>query len=206
MTKGERIKARREELGITQVALADMIGESKQTVYKYESGLVSNIPSDKVELIAKALGVQPEWIMGWDVSNSPIPPGFIPLPKTYKVPLVGHIACGTPITAEENLEGYVDIPVDRQVDFALLCEGDSMVDAGIKNGDAVYIRKQPSVENGEIAAVRIGDEATLKHVYYSPDKLILQPENPAFPPIVLIGEEMNNAIIEGKAVGLCRRI
>ena len=72
MTKGERIKARREELGITQVALADMIGESKQTVYKYESGLVSNIPSDKVELIAKALGVQPEWIMGWDVSSSPI--------------------------------------------------------------------------------------------------------------------------------------
>ena len=142
MTKGERIKARREELGITQVALADMIGESKQTVYKYESGLVSNIPSDKVELIAKALRVQPEWIMGWDVSSSPIPPGFIPLPKTYKVPLVGRIACGTPITAEENLEGYVDVPVDRQVDFALLCEGDSMVDAGIKNGDAVYIRKQ----------------------------------------------------------------
>ena len=131
MTKGERIKARREELGITQVALADMIGESKQTVYKYESGLVSNIPSDKVELIAKALRVQPEWIMGWDVSSSPIPPGFIPLPKTYKVPLVGRIACGTPITAEENLEGYVDVPVDRQVDFALLCEGDSMVDAGI---------------------------------------------------------------------------
>lgn len=95
MTKGERIKARREELGITQVALADMIGESKQTVYKYESGLVSNIPSDKVELIAKALRVQPEWIMGWDVSSSPIPPGFIPLPKTYKVPLVGRIACGT---------------------------------------------------------------------------------------------------------------
>lgn len=206
MTKGERIKARREELGITQVALADMIGESKQTVYKYESGLVSNIPSDKVELIAKALGVQPEWIMGWDVSSSPIPPGFIPLPKTYKVPLVGRIACGTPITAEENLEGYIDVPVDRQVDFALLCEGDSMVDAGIKNGDAVYIRKQPTVENGQIAAVRIGDEATLKHVYYSPDKLILQPENPAFPPIVLIGEEMNTAIIEGKAVGLCRKI
>ena len=165
LTKGERIKARREELGITQVALADMIGESKQTVYKYESGLVSNIPSDKVELIAKALGVQPEWIMGWDVSSSPIPPGFIPLPKSYKVPLVGRIACGTPITAEENLEGYIDVPVDRQVDFALLCEGDSMVDAGIKNGDAVYIRKQPTVENGQIAAVRINGEATLKRVY-----------------------------------------
>ena len=182
MTKGERIKARREELGITQVALADMIGESKQTVYKYESGLVSNIPSDKVELIAKALRVQPEWIMGWDVSSSPIPPGFIPLPKTYKVPLVGRIACGTPITAEENLEGYVDVPVDRQVDFALLCEGDSMVDAGIKNGDAVYIRKQPTVENGQIAAVLVnGDEATVKRFSRTDNTVVLTPQsmNPA---------------------------
>ena len=178
-----------------------MIGESKQTVYKYESDLVSNIPSDKVELIAKALRVQPEWIMGWDVSSSPIPPGFIPLPKTYKVPLVGRIACGTPITAEENLEGYVDVPVDRQVDFALLCEGDSMVDAGIKNGDAVYIRKQPTVENGQIAAVRINGEATLKRVYINGNTMVLQPANASYPPFTYSLSDLEDVAIEGLAVG-----
>ena len=205
MTKGERIKARREELGITQVALADMIGESKQTVYKYESGLVSNIPSDKVELIAKALRVQPEWIMGWDVSSSPIPPGFIPLPKTYKVPLVGRIACGTPITAEQNVERIVCVPAKWRSTFTLTCKGDSM-EPRIHDGDLVAIRKQPEVENGEIAAVRIGEEATLKHVYLHENFIELRPENPAFNSIILSREDMNDVVIEGKAVGLCRDI
>lgn len=201
MTKGERIKARREELGITQVALADMIGESKQTVYKYESGLVSNIPSDKVELIAKALRVQPEWIMGWDVSSSPIPPGFIPLPKTYKVPLVGRIACGTPIMAEENREGYIDAPEGRHVDFALICSGDSMIEAGIKDGDAVYIRKQPNVENGQIAAVRVNGEATLKRVYIDGNTMVLQPANAKYPPLTYTISELEDVAIEGLVVG-----
>lgn len=201
MTKGERIKARREELGITQVALADMIGESKQTVYKYESGLVSNIPSDKVELIAKALRVQPEWIMGWDISNSPIPPGFIPLPKTYKVPLVGRIACGTPIMAEENREGYIDAPEGRHVDFALICSGDSMIEAGIKDGDAVYIRKQPNVENGQIAAVRVNGEATLKRVYIDGNTMVLQPANAKYPPMTYTISELEDVAIEGLVVG-----
>lgn len=201
MTKGERIKARREELGITQVALADMIGESKQTVYKYESGLVSNIPSDKVELIAKALRVQPEWIMGWDVSSSPIPPGFIPLPKTYKVPLVGRIACGTPIMAEENREGYIDAPEGRHVDFALICSGDSMIEAGIKDGDAVYIRKQPNVENGQIAAVRVNGEATLKRVYIDGNTMVLQPANAKYPPMTYTISELEDVAIEGLVVG-----
>ena len=76
----------------------------------------------------------------------------------------------------------------------------------IKNGDIVAIRKQLEVETGEIAAVRIGDEATLKRVYLYPDHLVLQPENPTFPPIVLMGEDINTVTIEGKAIGLCRRL
>lgn len=203
MTKGERIKARREELGMTQTALADRIGESKQTVYKYESGLVSNIPSDKIELIAKVLNVQPAYLMGWDVSEQPIPPGFEPLPKMSLIPRVGAIACGDPILAEQNIETYDKIPEDWHADFTLVCEGDSM-EPRIKNGDVVAIRKQLEVETGEIAAVRIEDNATLKRVYRYPDRLVLQPENPAFPPIVLVGEEINTVTIEGKAVGLCR--
>lgn len=201
MAKGDRIKARREELGMTQVALADMIGESKQNIYKYENNIITNIPSDKVLLLADALRVRPEWIMGWDERS--IPPGFAPLPEMAQVPLVGRIACGQPITAEENLEGYVSIPSAWRANFTLMCKGDSM-EPRIKDGDLVAIRSQPQVENGEIAAVRIDCEATLKHVYLYPDRIVLQPENPNYEPIVKIGEEMNDVTIEGKAVGLCR--
>lgn len=203
MTKGERIKARREQLGITQVALADMIGESKQTLYKYESGLVSNIPSDKIEAIAKALRVQPEWIMGWDVSGSPapIPPGFEPPPKMIKYPVVGEIACGTPILAEQNIEEYIEVPEGVHCDFLLRCKGDSMIDAGIRNGDIVFVRIQETVENGEIAAVRIGEEATLKRVYWDGNTLTLMPANSQYAPLSFRGEEINDVHIEGKAIG-----
>ncbi len=202
MNKGERIKKRREQIGLTQVALADMIGESKQTVYKYETGIVTNIPSDKIELIAKALRVQPEWIMGWtDTESVEIPPGFEPLPKMRKVPLIGEIACGEPILAEQNIEDYLDIPDEVHCDFLLRCKGDSMIDAGIKNGDVVFVRIQEIVENGEIAAVRIGDEATLKRVYWDGDTLMLMPENSAYAPKSFRGEEINDVHIEGKAIG-----
>ena len=202
MNKGERIKKRREQIGLTQVALADMIGESKQTVYKYETGIVTNSPSDKIELIAKALRVQPEWIMGWtDTESVEIPPGFEPLPKMRKVPLIGEIACGEPILAEQNIEDYLDIPEEVHCDFLLRCKGDSMVDAGIKNGDVVFVRIQEIVENGEIAAVRIGDEATLKRVYWDGDTLMLMPENSAYAPKSFRGEEINEVHIEGKAIG-----
>lgn len=121
------------------------------------------------------------------------------------VPCVGRIACGDPITAEENIESYDSVPSNWKTHFILVCVGDSMLPR-IQDWDLVAIHKQPQVENSEIAAVRIDDEATLKHVYLYPDKIILQPENPAFEPIVLIKEEMNRVTIEGKAVGLCRRI
>lgn len=132
-----------------------------------------------------------------------VPPGFEPVPKMQKVPLIGNIACGQPITAEENLEGYVDAPALKQIDFALTCHGDSMIDAGIHNGDVVYIRKQPEVENGQIAAVRIGSEATLKRVYYYPEegKIILQAANAAYPPMSYSGEELNEISIEGLLIG-----
>lgn len=202
MNKGERIKKRREQIGLTQVALADMIGESKQTIYKYETGIVTNIPSDKIELIAKALRVQPEWIMGWtDTESTEIPPGFEPPPKMRKVPLIGEIACGEPILAEQNIEDYLDVPEEVHCDFLLRCKGYSMVDAGIQSGDVVFVRIQETVENGEIAAVRIGDEATLKRVYWDGDTLMLMPANNAYAPKSFRGEEINDVHIEGKAIG-----
>lgn len=135
-----------------------------------------------------------------DLFSAPLPPNIIPLPKTSKVPLLGTIACGEPLLAEENLDGYVEMPENVHADFCLRCHGDSMVGARIKDGDVVFIRQQPEVENGEIAAVIIDDEATLKRVYLSADKIILQPENPRYEPFVFVGEELSQIRIIGKAV------
>lgn len=209
MTVGDRIRQVRQEQDVTQQELADYIGVSKQAVYKYENNIVTNIPTDKVDAIAKRLKVSPAYLMGWEEKPEPkkptIPPGFEPMPKMDWVPLVGRIACGTPITAEENVEQMVCVPSRWHSTFTLTCKGDSM-EPRIHDGDLVAIRSQPEVEQGEIAAVLIGDEATLKHVYLHENFIELRPENPAFESIILTKEEMNTVVIEGKAVGLCRDI
>ena len=209
MTVGDRIRQVRQEQDVTQQELADYIGVSKQAVYKYENNIVTNKPTDKVDAIAKRLKVSPAYLMGWEEQPEPkkptIPPGFEPMPKMDWVPLVGRIACGTPITAEENVEQMVCVPSRWHSTFTLTCKGDSM-EPRIHDGDLVAIRSQPEVEQGEIAAVRIGDEATLKHVYLHENFIELRPENPAFESIILTKEEMNTVVIEGKAVGLCRDI
>lgn len=132
-----------------------------------------------------------------------IPSGFQPMPEMVLIPRVGRIACGEPITAEENIEGYDKASRQWKADFSLVCVGDSM-EPKIQDGDIVAIRIQPEVTNGEIAAVRIEDEATLKQVFLHPDYIELRPLNPAYQSIIKIGEQMNDVHIEGKAVGLCR--
>lgn len=208
VTVGDRIRQVRQEQDVTQQELADYIGVSKQAVYKYENNIVTNIPTDKVDAIAKRLKVSPAYLMGWEeqptsksTSPTPILPGFEPMPKMKKIPLIGSIACGDPITAEQNIEKMVDVPENIRCDFSLTCHGDSMVDAGIHDKDVVYIRIQPVVENGEIAAVRIDGEATLKRVYYNPGTLTLMPANPAYAPMVYTGSQLEEVHIEGKAVG-----
>lgn len=209
VTVGDRIRQVRQEQDVTQQELADYIGVSKQAVYKYENNIVTNIPTDKVDAIAKRLKVSPAYLMGWEEKPEPkkptIPPGFEPMPEMDMVPLVGRIACGTPITAEQNVERMVCVPSKWHSTFTLTCKGDSM-EPSIHDGDLVAIRSQPEVENGEIAAVRIDGEATLKHVYLHDNFIELRPENPVFSSIILSREDMNNVVIEGKAVGLCRDI
>lgn len=197
---------RRKELGLTQKEVADLVGVTEATVSRWESGEIANMRRDKIAALSNALKTTPNFIMtGKYDSVSEIPPGFAPLPEMDKVPLIGRIACGEPITAEENVEDIVSVPSAWHANFTLICQGDSM-EPRIKDGDLVAIRTQPQVENGEIAAVRIDCEATLKHVYLYADKIVLQPENPNYEPIVKIGEEMNDVHIEGKAVGLCREL
>lgn len=205
MKIGDRIKSLRNALNISQTELANRVGTTKQNIYKYENGIITNIPSDKVEQIAMILETTPAHLMGWDEEPASIKESMegieniIPLPKTHKIPLLGNIACGEPITAVENIDTYVDMPDCVSADFALTCKGDSMIDARIYNGDIVYIREQPEVENGEIAAVLIDGEATLKRVYYQRNKIILQPENEKYEPLVYVGEEILDVRILGKA-------
>lgn len=203
MTMGERIKALRIQHGLTQEELGQKVGVQKSAIYKYETGLVVNLKRSMIEKLALALGVKPTYLMGLSDEETTIPPGFEPLPKTVKRPLVGAIACGEPITAEENIEDYVDVPEDAHCDFCLRCKGDSMIDAGIHDGDIVYIHIQPEVENGQIAAVRIDGEATLKRVFWDEQQQVLQlnPCNSSMSPMIFTGSVLETVHIEGKAVG-----
>ena len=194
---------RRKELGLTMKQVAEAVGVSEATVSRWESGQIANMRRDRINNYAKILRVDPNFIMTGErkldtlsgVSN------LIPLPKTYSVPLLGEIACGDPILAEQNIADHVPVPEHiHGADFALTCKGDSMINARIFDGDIVYIRQQPEVENGQIAAVLIGSEATLKRVYKHADKLVLNPENPAYEPLVLSGAELEDVKIIGKAV------
>lgn len=128
-------------------------------------------------------------------------PNLDPIPQTVKRPRLGVIACGEPIITEENFVGYDDVPVFIKCDFTLRCEGDSMINARILDGDIVYIRQQPDVDSGEIAAVYVDGAMTLKRVYKYPGQLVLQPENPKYAPLVYTGSALENIRIIGKAVG-----
>lgn len=211
-TIASRIKKALEIRNMKQSELVALTGIGKSSISTYISGEYE--PKQKnLYRIAKALDVSEAWLMGLDVPmerevvpEPPQSPDILPLPKTKRIPLLGTIACGEPILAEENLEGYVEAADEVEANFALRCRGDSMINARILDGDLVYIREQPDVENGEIAAVLIGDEATLKRVYKYPGQVVLQPENPQYPPLVYSGEQLQDFRILGKAVAFLSRV
>lgn len=198
---GDRIKQRRLEIGLSVDQVAEKIGKNRATVYRYESSEIEKFPIDVLEPLADALRTTPAYLMGWaDGEQEVLPSNIIPMPEMRKIPLVGTIACGEPILAEENIDEYISIPKHIKADFALTCKGDSMINARIWDGDTVYIKQQDTVENGEIAAVLIDNEATLKRVRLFKDHIILEPENPMYKPFVYWHEEMNKVRILGKAV------
>ncbi len=198
MTIGQRIKHKRSVLNLTLEDVAKRIGTSKQTIQRYETGVITNIPSDKIEALASALNTTPSYIMGWD--EMPSASNILPLPETKMIPLLGTIACGEPITAVENVDDYLAIDKSIAADFALRCKGDSMINARIFDGDLVYIAQHKEVRNGDIAAVLIGDEATLKKVHFYENKLVLSPANPMYDDLVYTGEKLEEIKILGKAV------
>lgn len=199
MNIGDIMRTRRQELGLTLEEVGDYVGVGKSTVRKWEHGDIENMKRDKIALLSKILKLSPLTFITGEVEYG-TPDNIIPLPKMKKIPLLGTIACGEPILAAENIEALINADENLNADFALRCKGDSMINARIFDGDIVYIREQPDVEDGEIAAVLIGEEATLKRVYKYPSKVVFRPENPLYDDMIYSKEEMNEVRILGKAV------
>lgn len=208
---GERLRLLRNEKNWSQLYLAKLLEISKSSINMYERG--EREPGlETLEAIADVFNVDLDYLLGksdtrnreeWSVSifGGDPPKNVLPLKKMQKIPLIGQIACGTPILAEENIDDYIDLPNHIRADFALTCKGDSMINAGIRDGDVVYIRKQEQVENGQIAAVRVGEEeATLKRFYFDGQTVTLVAENPSIPPMVFHGEAAAAIRIIGLAI------
>ena len=205
MTMGDRIHQLRKEKGLTLEYVGKFVGVAKSTVRKWEKGDIESIRSDNIQRLADILGTTFEYLMDGVTENITYQ-NIEPMPDTKLVPIIGNIACGTPITAEENTDGYAEVDRRVQADFALRCQGDSMINARIFDGDLVFIRRQPDVDNGEIAAVAIDGEAPLKRVYKYPNRLELRPENPLFPVLQYEGIELENVRILGKAVAFLSNV
>lgn len=200
-----------QALQIRKMSAAELsrkTGVAEGTISNYKKG-VYEAKQARVLEFSRVLNVNPAWLMGYDVpmlgDNKQQPDyshikNIMPVPETKQLPVIGTIACGTPILAEQNIEDMVNVPAFVQADFVLRCSGDSMIGAHIRDGDLVCIRIQPDVDDGQIAAVLIGEEATLKRVYHRPNGVTLMAENPAFPPLVYIGEECEDIRIMGKAI------
>ena len=197
----ERIKERRLSMGMTLLDVANALNVKEATVQRYESGEIKNLKHQTVLELAKIFRCSPSYLMGWeDESETDV----LPMNKGG-IPLLGSIAAGKPIFAEENIEYYSPLE-DSGADFCLRVHGDSMTGAGIKDGDIVFIRSQSTVDDGEIAAVLVEDEATLKRVYVSPDAITLVSENPKYKPMVYTKKQCKNIRILGKAVSYTTRI
>ena len=188
MKIGDNIRTYRRKAGLNQTELAQLLGYTdRSSIAKIETGKV-DISQTKLRQMARIFDVTVEQLLGLEQ------------PQTKQIPILGTIACGAPIPAQEHIESYTELPSAIHADFALICKGDSMAGARIFDGDIVYIRAQEQVENGEIAAVLIDGEATLKRVRCFEDRISLEPENPTYRPLILWAEDMNRARILGKAV------
>lgn len=216
----ERLKLLRQETGLSQQDFAKQVGLSKSSVNMYERG--EREPGlETLEAIADYFNVDMDYLLGksehrsktaWlegldksidlEILRSQVKfENLFPIEKK-RFPLLGDIACGKPIMANEEKELYVEAGANISADFCLRAKGDSMIGARIYDGDIVFIKKQEMVDNGEIAAVIIEDEATLKRVNYFPEKnlLILKAENSKYEDLVYTGEQLDHIIILGKAV------
>lgn len=199
----ERLRELRESKGLSMDRLVEMYNEkydakmNKSTLSRYENGLQDPIYTVVVNL-AEFFSVSVDYLIGKELDVFSYP-NIRPITKK-KYRMLGKIACGEPIYANEDYETYIEASADINADFCLTAQGDSMINARIFDGDIVFIKAQSDVDNGEIAAVIIGDEVTLKRVYKYNNRLELRAENPTYEPLNYEGLELENIRILGKAV------
>lgn len=209
MSFSTRLKELRKRERLTQQDLADKLNVDRTSVGKWETdrNLANN---DILQKICSMFNVSMDYLLGRTDTPSPTEINYpnISAVAKRKIPYLGEIACGKPVFADEEKGVYFDVCSDLKIDFCLKAKGDSMINARIQDGDIVFIREQSMVNNGEIGAVIIGDEATLKRVYYYPEqnRLMLQAENPAYAPLFYEGAELENIHILGKAVAFQSRL
>ena len=200
-----RLEQLRLSLNKSKAQVARELNIPYTTYVNYEKG--DREPNSEMLItLARYFKCTVDYLIGRSDSVYPTYDNIVPMPNMVKVPLLGDIACGEPITAEENIETFLNMPEEIKGTFALRCKGDSMINARIFDGDIVFIREQPDVENGEIAAVLIDNEATLKRVYKYDNRIELRAENPTFKPLSYEGEKLADIRILGKAVGFLSTI
>lgn len=173
--------------GYTPGALAKAVHLSKGSISKYKNAKMKPVRST-IELFALHFQINPAWLMGYDVDK--YLKGQTPKSKT-----IPFIKTGT---AESN--GYMTVSAEDDVDLCLLVQDNGMINARIFEGDIVYIHRQPSVENGDIAAVVLGDTITLKRIFITDNSLTLHSENPTIPDRIISKKERKEITVLGKAV------
>lgn len=200
MNTAEILKSLREQHGLSQQEVADKLKVDRTTYVKYESG--SSKPVRKLSELAALFGVTTDYLLGNTIDPSSLSNYLGPVIENKKIPIIGSVKCGPNGLAFEYLEGYVFIDDGLTGEIAaFVCKGESMKDIGISNGDVAIVRRQCTIENGELAVVIInGEEGTLKRVRYHDSVMILEAANPAYPPRIFSGKEMNIVNIFGKVI------
>lgn len=186
------LKRIRSERGMLQEHLASLLNVTQSAVSGWETGR-TDIDLENLRKISEVLNVSIDEIVGSPIRNT------LPI-ESRSFPLLGDIAAGEPIIMNGEFDTFVEANSNIKADFAIRVKGNSMRNARILDGDYVFIKSQASVKNGEIAAVAIDDEALLKRFFRYDGQIVLQSENPQFPPIVILANDSRNIRILGKAV------
>ncbi len=181
MTIGERIKQLRKEKGISVDKLAEMIGKDRATVYRYESKDIENMPTSVLEPLAKALGTTPSVLMGWEANAN-----VLPRENVFMRPLYDSVAAGFGAPADNTILSYIPTyianPLEQEQYIWINVEGDSMSPL-IDNGSRILVKKQDSIDSGQIGVVLIdGEESVVKKVNYGDSWIELISINPYYPP------------------------
>jgi repressor LexA len=206
MKFNERLKELRISKKLTQGELARLTNLGRSAVGMYESG--KREPNfETLEIFADFFNVDMNYLLGKSTVRNSIfkLKNIVPVEKRT-VPVIGTIAAGTPILADEHIECYVPCEDGCNADFGLRVQGDSMINAEIYDGDIIFIRQQPDVDDGQIAAVRIDDSATLKRLYHINGGVMLQAENAEYAPMVFTAENCDDIQVIGLAVAKYSKI